>query len=237
MISTGTELESFITSLNGGATIDASLLDVLVDNAKAILEEERDWTVLRKTDTSKSITTSFTWQTAIDLSTITDFNRFYSDRAVKLFDGENRIHYYILVPFDRRIEYKDVSATACYDENSKILYLNGKPPFTGSLYINYISTSEAIDLTSESAIWTVFPSRFLPILGYYSIGIHKGAIDYDSINKLMLPTNKETLNALKNAMEIWDNLKQEDSLHFNDPSESIPGGFRDGAINRDVNDW
>ena len=42
MITTGAELTTFITSLNGGLTIDADLLDVLVDNAKAVIEEERD---------------------------------------------------------------------------------------------------------------------------------------------------------------------------------------------------
>lgn len=228
----GTALTTFITGLNGDATIDPTLLDVLVDNAKAIIEEERPWVVLRKTDTSKTVATSSTWQTAIDLSTITDFSRFFSDTPITLYDSStNRRHYYRLTPFDRRLEYKDANNTASYDENGKTLYLNGTPPFAGTLYLNYLCTSTAVDLTSASTIWSVFPPRFAALLGYYAIGIFKGGIDYDSINRLMLPTNQATLEALKNAVENWDNEKQLTYTDNSDPTElySYP---RSGAIDR-----
>lgn len=235
MITTGVELKTFIDGLNLEASIDITLLDVLVDNAKTILEEERPWMVLRKTNTSKTVTTANTWQTAIDLSTITDFSRFYMNDdgiVIKLFDGADRIEYYRLKSFDQRLEYKDVSNTCVYDENAKILYLNGTVPFNGTLYIPYMSTSTSIDLESNSAVWTTFPSRFLPTLGYYAIGIFKGAIDYDSINRQMLPENRATLAALKNAMEKWDNEKALASIQSNDPTE-YPGGHpRAGAIDR-----
>lgn len=235
MISTGAQLTTFITGLNADATIDATLLDVLVDSARAIIEEERPWMVLRKTDSSKTVTTSNTWQTAIDLSTITGFSRFYMNQdgvVIKLFDGNDRIEYYILKPFDQRLEYKDVSNTCVFDENTKTLYLNGIVPFSGTLYIPYMFTSTAIDLTSESAVWTLFPSRFLPLLGFYAIGVYKGAVDYDSINRQMLPTNQATMQALKNAMEKWDNEKQLAAIQSNDPTE-FPGGYpRAGAIDR-----
>lgn len=232
MISTGQNLSTFITGLNAEATIDPTLLDVLVDNARAILEEERPWMVLRKVDTSKTVTTANTWQTAIDLSTITDFSRFYSDDPIRLYDGDKRVEYYRLVPFDRQLEYKDVSHTACYDENSKTLYLNGTVPFSGTLYISYLASSTAVDLTSASAVWTLFPSRFLPILGYYAIGIYKGAIDYDQINRAMLPENREAFRALKSAMLSWDEEKQLSSISHNDPTD-LYGGHRAGAINRE----
>lgn len=235
MITKGTELTTFITSLNAEANIDADLLDVLVDNARTVIEEERPWMVLRKTDTSKTITTANTWQTAIDLSTITDFSRFYMNQdgvVIKLFDGNNRVDYITLKSFDQRLEYKDVSGTAVYDANTKQLYINGTVAFAGTLYIPYMATSTAIDLTSASAVWTSFPARFLPVLGYYAIGINKGAIDYDSINREMLPENRATLNALKNAMEKWDNEMALATIQSNDPSE-YPGGYpRLGAVNR-----
>lgn len=232
----GSELLTFMTGLNGGFPIDTDLATVLVDNAKSILEEERPWMVLRKTDSSKTVTTANTWQTAISLATITDFSKFYTNDdgvVLKLFDGNNRIEYYRLKSFDQRIEYKDVSNTCVFDENTKTLYLNGTVPFNGTLYIPYVITSDEIDLSDENTdTWTEFPSRFLPILGYYAVGINKGGIDYDSINKLMLPTNQATLNAMKNAMENWDNDKQLAALQSNDPSE-FPGGYpRSGAVNR-----
>lgn len=230
-MTTGAQLKTFIESLNADATIDATLLDVLVDNARAIIEEERPWMVLRKTDTSKTVTTTSTWQTAVSLASITDFSRFYGEFAIRLFDGSNRIEYYRQVPFDRRLEYKDSSNTFVYDENANTIYLNGTVPFNGTLYINYVSTATAIDLTSESAVWSPFPSRFLPVLGYYAIGIFKGAVDYDSINRQMLPENRTTLMALKNAMERWDNERQLSTIDGNDPT-SLHNYPRNGAIDR-----
>lgn len=235
MITTGNQLQTFINSLNAEADIDVTLLDILVDNAKTIIEEERPWMVLRKTNTSKTVTTANTWQTAIDLSTITDFSRFYMNQdgvVIKLFDGNNRVDYITLKSYDQRLEYKDVSGTAVYDANAKQLYINGLVSFAGTLHIPYIATSPAIDLTVDTDIWTNFPSRFLPVLGYYAIGIFKGAVDYDSINREMLPENRATMQALKNAMISWDNEMQLATIQSNDPSE-FPGGYpRLGAINR-----
>ena len=229
-MTTGTALYEFLTLLNGGATIDLTLATILVDNAKAILEEERPWEVLRKTDSSLSVTTANTWQTAIDLSTITDFSMFYGE-TLKIFDGTTKISYLRLIPFDRRLENKDNSGTACYDENSKTLYINGTVAFNGELHIPYISTSTEIDLESASAVWTAFPSRFLPILGYYAVQINKGAVDYDSINRQMMPEHREVFRALKNALFEWDNNKQLNSLNFNDPTGNINVN-RSGTINR-----
>lgn len=235
MITKGTELETLVTSLNGGASIEATLLDVLVSTAKAILEEERPWMVLRKTDSSKTVTTANAWDTAIDLSTISDFSRFYMNQdgvVVKLFDGDNRLEYYRLKSFDQRLEYKDVSGTCVYDENSKTLYLNGTVPFSGTLYIPYMITSTEVDLTSTSAVWTVFPSRFLPLLAYYAIGVHMGGVDYDSITSRQAPAQFAVMQALKNAMTSWDNEKALASIQSNDPTE-FPGGYpRNGAIDR-----
>lgn len=229
-MTTGTELKTFITNLNGGATIDPDLLTVLVDNGRAIFEEERPWAVLRKTDTSLSLTTANTWQTAKVLSGITDFSRL-TDEPIRLFDGSSRIHYYVQVPFDRRLEYKDVGGTFVLDEATNTLYFNGIVPFAGTLYLPYIATSTAIDLTSASAVWTQFPSRFLPILGYYAIGIYKGAVDYDEINRNMLPANAAALGSLKNAAISWDNERQLSSIEHSDPTEHY-GGHRSGAIDR-----
>lgn len=228
---TGQELSTFITGLNGGVTIDPTLLDVLVNSAQAIIEEERPWMVLRKTDTSKTVTTASLYTTAIDISTITDFSRFYGEIPVRLFDGDNLIQYYRQVPWDRRLEYKDVSNTFCFDENAKKIYLNGTVPFNGTLYVNFISTSTLIDIASGSAVWELFPSRFLPLIGFYAIGIHQGAVDYDTITARQAPANFGVMTALKNAMVKWDDERQLSAIESNDPTDlySYP---RAGAINR-----
>lgn len=234
-MTTGAELYTFINGLNAEATIDIDLLTVLVDTALATIEEERPWMVLRKTDTSKTVTTGNTWQTAIDLSTITDFSRFYMNQdgvVIKLFDGNNRVDYIRLKSFDQRLEYKDVSGTAVYDAGTKQLYINGTVAFAGTLYIPYMSTTDGINLAAATAVWTKFPKRFLPLLGFYGIGIYKGAVDYDEINRAMMPENRATMQALKNAMEKWDNEMQLSTIQSNDPTD-WPGGYpRLGAVDR-----
>lgn len=233
LITTGAQLTTFCTSLNGGASIDETLLGTLLNTARAILEAERAWMVLRKTNTSLSLTTANTWETAKSLATITDFSRFYGEYPVVLFDGTNRTHKFAQAPFDRRLDYKDVSDRFVFDENGNNLYFGGTLPFAGTLYIHYVADSGEVDPASAGAVWTAFPSRFLPILGFYAVGIHKGAVDYDDINRLMLPEHRATLRALKNAMESWDNERQLSTIEHNDPTDlySYP---RSGAIDRNA---
>jgi hypothetical protein len=58
---TGTELETFCTELNGGASIGDTLLFQFINRAKALVEQHRPWMLLRSTDTSKTVTTANTW--------------------------------------------------------------------------------------------------------------------------------------------------------------------------------
>ena len=80
--------------------------------------------ILRKTDTSKTVTTANTWKTSIDLSTISDFSRFFQTPSdpypIRLFDGTNKIAKYRLVRFEQRLKYKDTPNTAVYDYVNKL---------------------------------------------------------------------------------------------------------------------
>ena len=61
---TGVELATLAEEVNGGASIGSTLLEQLLNMAKALVEQRRPWMVLRNTDTSKTVTTGSTWQTA-----------------------------------------------------------------------------------------------------------------------------------------------------------------------------
>jgi hypothetical protein len=127
---------------------------------------------------------------------------------------------------------ENVSNTFTYDENAKIMYINGTIPFAGTLYINYIATTNEIDVDdSTTNIWTEFLPRFIPVLGFYAIGIHMGAVDYDQVTARMAPNNLSAMTAIKNAMETWDNKRQQSAIENNDPGElyNFP---RSGAIDR-----
>lgn len=232
------ELSTLCTELNGGATINATLLEQLVNQGRTILFSERDWSFLKKTDTSISVSASVdAWNTPVSIAGITDFLRFYQDDkgfSIKIFDGANRIEYYRQVPFSKRLEYKDVQNTFVYDQVNKTVYFNGSIPFSGTAYINYIMNPVQIDISLTTNMETVgsmpCPGVYHPILGYYAVGINKGAIDYDSINREMLPNNQATLNSLKNAMEKWDTNMQLAEQMQSDPSGNDVSGFQSNTV-------
>jgi hypothetical protein len=226
---TGPALATLCEEVNGGASIGSTLLFQLINLAKAIVEQKRPWMVLRYTDTSKSVTTSNTWQTAIDLSTIARFNRFYGEYPIRLFDGTNLVQEYRLVPMEERLIYKDSPGTACYDEATKTLYLNGSVAIAGTLYIRHIKDSPDIE-DSDSSSW-VFPSWSHPLLAFLAVGIHKGGIDYDDINARMSQDNRAVAAQIMSMLDGWDADKALHSIEGDDPYSNHHDGFRPNAIN------
>src|SRR5712692_3706798 len=93
---TGAVMETLGTEINGGASIGDTLFYQLLNMGKAFIEQRWPWMILRKLDTSKTVTSTSAsaWNTPISLASITDFNRFYGEYPIRLFDGNNRIEYY-----------------------------------------------------------------------------------------------------------------------------------------------
>jgi len=233
---TGSELETFATEVNGGDPIGSTLLFQLINLARALVEQRRPWVILRKTDTSKTVTQSSisAWQTAIDLSGITDLSRFYEteeNAPIKLFDGNNRIEEYRQRPFEQRLFYKDVPNTFVYDEANKLLYLNGIVTLSGTLYIDYVR--DPGDITDDDNSTWVFPSWSHSLLGFYAVAIHKGGIDFDSINQTMSPVNRAEATTILQALIAWDADKQLAAVRNSDYAHPPISHHRAGAINID----
>lgn len=237
------ELATLCTGINGGAPIDAELLQSLVMQGRTILFSERDWIFLRRTDTTISVTTNLdSWNTPISISSITDFLRFYNtdlgqqSYSIALHDeATDRTEYFRQVPWSKRLEYKKVPNTFVHDMAGKKVYFNGQIPFAGVLHINLIMNPVEIDITLETSMETdgsmPCPKIYHPILAYYAVGINKGAIDYDSINREMLPNNQAVLGSLKNAMEKWDTNLQLDEQMGTDPTGGDSNVYTPGRVN------
>jgi hypothetical protein len=226
---TGPELSTFATEVNGGDAIGDTLLFQLLNLAKAMVEQRRPWMLLRKTDTSVTVSAGNTWQTAISLSGLTRFSRFYGDWPIRLFDGNNRIERYRQVPFEDRLEYKDTPNTFCYDEASQVLYLNGTGQAGGTLYIHHIQDSA--DITNDDSSTWIFPSWSHPLLGFMAVAINKGGIDFDDVNARMAPDNRAQAELLTQRLEGWDAEKQLSATQQTDPYNQPNDGWRPGAIN------
>lgn len=225
----GAVLATFTEELNGGASIGSTLLAQLINLAKAVVEQQRPWMILRDTDTSKTVTASTSaWQTAVDLTTITRFSRFYGDEPIKIFNGTNRVDSYRLKPFQKRLDFRDAAFTAVFNESTKALYLNGGVS-AGTLYLDIIKDSADLTLADDSE-W-VFPSWAHPLLGFYAVAIHKGGVDYDDINRLMSGDNRAQAAVIMGMLEKWDSEKQLSAQEQYDPSRGGEDGWRPGAIN------
>lgn len=224
----GPTLSEFCVEVNGGAAIGSTLKFQLINMAKAMIEHRRPWMILRRTDTSKTVTTANTWQTGIDLSSITDFSRFYGECPIKLFDGTSNFTEYTQRPFNQRLQYIQTPNTFVYDESAKTLYLNSTVPYAGTLYIDHLIDSPV--LTNAADSYWVFPSWSHALLGFFAIGIHKGGIDYDDVNARMSADNRAVAGSIVTALETLDNEKQLSAIQSSDPYGGA-SGYRSGAIN------
>jgi hypothetical protein len=190
-----------------------------------MVEQRRPWMILRHTDTSKTVTASMSaWQTAIDLSTVARFSRFYGDEPIKNFDGSKRIDYFRQVPWERRLEYKDSAQTFVFSESDQQLYLHGSVG-AGTLHIDHLKNSPDIEVETS---W-IFPSWAHPLLGYMAVSMHKGGVDYDEVNARMAPENQARADAIIRQLENWDNEKQLSAISQYDTADAHDG-FRPGAI-------
>jgi hypothetical protein len=89
---------------------------------------------------------------------------------------------------------------------NKLLYLNGTVPHAGTLYIRYMRSTT--DFTTNSdPIW-VFPTWSHMLLALFTVGIHKGGVDYDDINARMAPDNRALAELTVKQSENWDNELQ-----------------------------
>jgi len=221
----GATLSDLIDELNGGASIGTTLKFQLVNSFKAVLEQERPWMILRRTDTSKTVTAGNTWQTAIDLSTISNLDRFYGEKPIKLFDGSESIAYYSQVPKNKRLEFRNSSSSFVYDDATKSLYLGGTPSFAGTLWIDHLVTTSDLDINSASTDWP-FPSWSHHVLAFGAVAMHKGGVDYDEVNARQLLHNNSDAMRILAALSRWDANKQIDERQDLD----LSSGAGDRAI-------
>lgn len=187
--------------------------------------------ILRKTDTSKKGPTANTWQTSIDLSTISDFNRFLQAPAdpypIRLFDSTNKIAKYRLVPFDRRLEYKDTLNTAVYASANKLLYLNGTIPHAGTLYLCYIRTTPDFDLTPVQFGRSLVVTHPDPA---FHVGIHKGYRKPFAHGCRRNRSARAVAELTAKQLENWDNELQLIEQEGYEPYEQSDG-WRPDHIN------
>lgn len=108
----GTEPETFCEEINGGASIESTVLaDAAVDSATLDRHKQERRSRQHMADRNRS--------------TIARFNRFYGETPIKLFDSTHGIQGFKQVPWEHRLGYRMSPGTFVYDEANRLLYLNG----------------------------------------------------------------------------------------------------------------
>jgi hypothetical protein len=225
---TGPELEVFATEINGGVTISETLLFQYINIAKAMVEQMRPWMILRKTDTSKNVAAANTWQTAIDLSGMTDFNRFY--------ETETR------PPIKSSMEITASSNTARFlgmnaftTKTFPIPSFLMRPASSSTSMALSLSPVRSTSTTSKTAL--ISPTT-IALLGCFPHGRIRCLDSTRSLSTkaawiltTSMPANRAQAQQEINMLSSWDNTKQQSALTNIDPYNSPADGFRSGSIN------
>ena len=203
---TGADIYEMVTGLLGGLALETGLFYNLLELAQSKIESARPWMILRKQDTSKTVTTSNTFLTAIDLPA--DFDEWQTERELVLVDVSNNNNFIDC--------FKEVTSAWGYtyqyqtyryfcDYAAKKLYISGTVDKSYKLVMNYKYEPDGItDVTS----W-VFPAKFHKLLAYAVAALNKGGIDFDDQNARMAGDNKETVQSIYDTMIEWDSRLQE----------------------------
>lgn len=224
---TGSQLYTLLGNILGGQQIDTTLFYNLITTVQANIESSREWSVLKKRDTSKSITTSSTFQTSFALPS--DFFFWQSEQPIVLTDPTNTanfIQYFKEIPMAKQFQYQFQTYRFATDLANSNIYIMGTVDRTYTIQMNYIYKPS--DVTSTTS-W-VFPAQFHPLLAYGVAIIQKGGIDFDDQNRAMAEHNQKTYDMIYKAMVDWDDRLQVSALSGIDRGAVDERPWRSGAV-------
>lgn len=212
---TGTTIKDLFRAIVDD-TPDSTYEDNLLQQAKMLIEGERDWEILKKIDTTKTWATSDTYLTTKALPT-----DFFSPRSLYV---ENYRNPFIAVPLEHREQYKDISGRYYIDHGNAVYGLCGNTSEARTLTLVYTYMTDDIG-ASTSPVW---PAPFHRLLPYYMAGLHQGGTDWDSISARMAPVNTSEAARIRRNMIEWDmRLKMHSMNARSQPTDVVYTGQDD----------
>ena len=205
MINAG-EIKDFVNdSLLDGRTMDDTTFLTMANLAKAKIEENRPWVMLRAEDSSGSVTGANTWETTHSLPT-----RFSQPYPVKrateeyspliLVSGQNT-KIVTEIQWAQRLENQNNSGRFAVD------YANDQYIITGSVdkaytpYWSFIQYTD--DFIDDADTWGNFPTRFYPLIAYL-VAIMEKAADYDEVNLANIKIYSPEAATILSSMYMWN---------------------------------
>jgi hypothetical protein len=218
-----TTVLNFTTRLLSGYVLGDDEFNGYLWFAQSIIENLREWMVLKTIDQSLSWTPSDTYLTAKALPT--NFLRLISDNPVIVIDSVGTETVCYEISMDMRNRYKDYNNRFYIDYANNNIYFCGTASQNYTVVINYLK--KPADIT-DSDPWP-FPTWCLPVLAY-EIAINYKGVDYDVVNAVQSQYNQQQLEAIKNGMFEWDSNMQVGSLRGVDRSLDDGYVFIGGTI-------
>jgi len=206
---TTADLLTLCTDINSGDEIASILALSLINIAKAIVEHEREWVVLRTTSSMSVAAGSDT----LDLSSM-KIDRFRGNYPVVLSDG-SRTDRFRIVQANTPLDLLGDEFAAAYDPAMHQITL--KRSFAGTLYVTHMIDND--DITTDTT-WQRFPSWVCPLLAYMAVAMHKGGIDFDDQNARMASYNSTDAMRFYSMLTRWDNEMQLQMIGTMDPWQS-----------------
>ena len=206
MFLNGAELLTQTTEIMGGNEPNNTLFYQLINMFARIIEGMRPWIKLRKVDSSVTITSSNTIDTAKDLPS--DFRKPYNSRwpngakgSLFLKSSGGSYVYLELKPLTQRELYRSMNGYWFFDTRLLKFYVSGTFTETYTVYLSYIHNPTAIAAGTE---WGLGGDQEQDsILSMLVAEAIKSGIDYDEINARQAVANNKVAQAGINQM-IFD---------------------------------
>lgn len=221
------ELYSFVCDqLLDGFQMDTTLFNTFLNVAQMRRENQRPWVILRKEDTSNTVSPNNTYETAKTLPT--DFRRWYSRHPIILTDSNGNVQQKVAeVQLNDKNSYKGFLEKFYCDYGASQFFICGAPSQTFTARLYYLRKAPRVSLAASSE-W-IFPTEYHEILGYDIAVYWKLGVDYDIINNTQGNNNAAIANTIFEAMSEWDSELANSALQGRD--YPIPGGESYGGAN------
>lgn len=202
----GQALLDLTTDLLGGEELNETFFLTLLNMARVKREGNRDWTWLRRKDTSISWLTSDTPATAKAVPS--DFLRpikgTLNSRPIVFLRADGRKWGTAdEVALERQYDYQDAQGYFFVDHGAdpKTIHFTTAAPENLTAALFYVSSGPDIGLATE---WARIPARYHPLLAYDVSIMYKGDVDFDDINARMARSSAGSAEALESAMVMED---------------------------------
>ena len=209
---TGAQLKILNTAFLSGYDMEDTLFYQLLNMVKNMLESSRDWMLLRSFDNSITFSTSddYTGTKTLPSRFLRVYSPYDANRdeqtGVYIVDSAGNKNPLKPIKFADRFNYKDTDGYYYLDiKNNKI---GRTGTLAGTLHLFFLQGTADIDSSSE---WT-FPSYAHPLLAVDVAIMHKGGIDWDTVNANQVPYNQKIINDIRSRLEINDSMQQQNEI-------------------------